>query len=227
MLARVRHLLALLAVAAAASIWLLRHGDTASLAQDPATPVFYALSLVGLAFRWFWARYLVLGFAGAMLAIDLSAGLWLAAAGSTALITLLVGPGMRALFEGRATRLNRWARAHPLIERIKPLFLAQAVALGLLYAYRAPLDAPVAIVLTLALGGLGLIGLVWHRVWGVLLLLPALVLEATAAAAGFGVCGVGWRAPLMIWIAVAASLLLLLPLLWRMSWSIARPTAGS
>jgi hypothetical protein len=217
MLARARFVLALLAVAAAGTIWLSRHADPGSLAEDPATPAFYALSLIGLCFRWFWARYLVVGFASAMLAIGISAGLWLSAAGSAALVALLVGPSMRALFEGRATPLNRWARAHPAIDRIKSLFLTQAVALGLLYAYRGQFQAPVTLGLTIALGGLGLVGLVWHRAWAVLLLLPALALEALVAIDGVGACGVPWRAPLMVWIAVAVTLFLLFPLLWRMS----------
>jgi hypothetical protein len=170
--------IAILAIAFAGYLWQHRCWP-AGLLRDPAT-IFYPLMLVGLALRQFWARYLVLCFCAGIFGMRLAAGQLppLALIGLGSLIALLTGATMRALFEGRTTRWNRWAATARATGRLKLAMVSQALALGVLWPtlFAHPLHA---VALVLALGGT--LALITQRGWSLLPLLGACAAEAVLA----------------------------------------------
>lgn len=226
-LARVRQWLAvaLLAFGAvktgAAQVELL---STANLAYafDPA-PLFYAAGALGLALRAFWARYLAICFAAAITAIRF---LWYQGSDASryggllaglAFMAILSGPTMRRLFDERAGKMNRWAEAlDGRVKRLRILFVAQAVVLGLIFAGRFALPAfalPVVVV-----GGLALAGLVLLQTWGALLMAPAIGLEAYLALQSADIvrpaeAPAAWIHTAVLLVACGVSLVVLAPLL--------------
>src|SRR5262249_26559805 len=145
-LARVRQWLAaaILLVCAVHAIWwqveVYRYFRS-YYAFDPA-PIFYLAGAVGLALRVFWARYLAICFAVAIVTIQLWGPdpLPTLACGAM-LVAILSGRTMRDLFEGRHGRLNRWAAdVDRRVARLRILFIAQSVALALLFAARFQLS---------------------------------------------------------------------------------------
>ena len=189
-----------------------------ALRADPA-PLFYLAGGVGLALGMFWARYLAICFATAILAIDVfsarSSVSWLAA--GLGFIALLSGRTMEGLFEGRTGRLNRWAAGvDHRVARLRLLFVAQSVVIGLIWAAASRLSPgarPLAVAATLTLGGL-----VLQRTWAALLLAPIIGLEACLAAQTVGVrihfgAPPPWTFTATLFVACAVSLAVISPML--------------
>jgi hypothetical protein len=193
-LARVRQWVAVAFLAAGvvsvadAQIHLLR--DAPAYHQHDPALFLYAAGALGLALRAFWARYLAICVAAAITTIQVVSG-WRVSSSSLlmlAFILLLSGRSMRGLFEGRAGARNRWAAdLDRRIARLRVLFVAQSMVLGLVWA-AAPDVSPIGRPLTLV-AGLALAGLVFQRTWGALLLVPVLAAEIYLAAAAVRV---GW-----------------------------------
>jgi hypothetical protein len=191
-------LAALLAAAGAffdikSQIWLIQN-STEPYELDPS-PLFYVAAAIGLALRAFWARYLAICFAAAIITVKL---FWFSdpiapIAVRLAFILLLSGASMRSLFEESAGGQSRWARnADERIGRLRLLFVAQAVALALIWApgdHLSPIARPLAIA-----AGLVLAGLVLQQTWAALLVVPVVGLELYLASRSFGV-RVHWGLP--------------------------------
>jgi hypothetical protein len=184
---------------------------------DPA-PIFYLAGAVGLALRWFWARYLAICFAVAIIAVNV---FWGPTAKVLAIglpfLALLAGPTMRALFEGRAGRLNRWAaELDRRVARLRLLFVAQSVVLALLFAAAGWL--PRGALPLVAAAGLTLGGLVFQRTWAALAMAPIVVLEGALAVRSIGVelpslALPAWSFPLTLLVACGVSLAVIAPML--------------
>ncbi len=153
---------------------------------DPAYVGLLVLALVGVGARCFWGRWLTICFMSAVVSLKVlwlvlrfeveglgwpDLAWWLHLAGELAVIGLLCGGSMRASYEGSPGRFNPWARTSALLGSLRWLALAQALVLAQLYALR-PLARPLLATLILV-AGLGLVGLAFHRTWGLLLLLLA------------------------------------------------------
>jgi hypothetical protein len=186
---RVRQLAALLLVAFVATKYfngVIHHGWR----FDPAATAFYALAVGGVALRLFWARFLTICFCSILAGLTLlrgaiasdlaSAELWLQIGPLALAVALLAGRRMQAFFEGRPGCFNRWAGASPRLYRLRWLILVQAVALELLYGgniVETGLRVPL-----LALGGAAILGLMFHKTWGLLLAGALCVVEGALAA---------------------------------------------
>ncbi len=184
-LAWLRLVLALAAVGIAFALYLYSaRACPRSLLRDPAT-LLYPLMLVGLALRLFWARYLVLCFCTGIFGMSLAAGQLhaLSLLGLASLAALLAGPGMRALFEGRPTRLNLWAAPARTTGRLKLAMLGQSLALGVLWptVLLHPLRAYPLHALALGLALVGVLALIAQRGWSLFPLLAACAVEAVLA----------------------------------------------
>jgi hypothetical protein len=204
----------------------------ASYDFDPAA-LFYLAGAIGFAVRAFWARYLAICFAIALLTLDVfwrdPASVW--SAFGVGAILLVSGRSMRALFEQRDSRLNRWATVvDARIHRLRGLFIAQAIALAMLWAAGSTLSTiarPLTLVAGLAIGGL-----VFQRAWGALLLAPVLAGEAYLAVLAFGQkVHLGdppaWAFPAVLLAVVIVSLAVLAPFLRGVAGKLAteRPPA--
>jgi hypothetical protein len=154
--------------------------------QDPAV-LLYLVGAIGLAVRAFWARYWAICILYALLTVHLFWGevLTQATAFHVGFILLLSGHSMKSLFEQRESTLNRWGtEVDARIHRLRGLFIAQSIALALIWAPGSTLS-PIARPL-IVVAGLALAGLVFQRTWGALLLLPVLAVEAYLATLTFG-----------------------------------------
>jgi hypothetical protein len=194
---------------------------------DPA-PIFYLAGAVALALRVFWARYLAICFMSAIIAISF---FWWpyplpTIAGGLALIALLSGRTMRARFEGRAGRRNHWAaELDRRVARLRMLFVAQSIVMGLLFAPRLWLS-PGVLPLVLA-AGLALAGLVFQRTWAVLAIAPVIALEACLAARTIGVPMHVWNPPqwtltAVLFIGCGVSLAVIFPMLQAFAQKVRR-----
>lgn len=182
---------------------------------DPA-PLFYAAGILGLGLRLFWARYLVICFVASITAIRVVCGSEPGAplVVGLVLIASLSGRTMRALFEERAARMNRWAgQLDRRVGRLRVLFVAQSVVMGLLWAIGSRLS-PGAIPLVVVAGAV-LVGLVFQRTWAALAAAPVILIEGALAVQGFGASAS--RSDLQAWVlllAVGVSFIVIAPLLW-------------
>jgi len=185
---------------------------------DPA-PLFYFAGAVGLALRTFWARYLAICFASAIMAI---AFLWSpdrfgVFATGFAMIALLSGKTMRAMFDERALRSTHWvADLDVRVHLLRYLFVWQAVALALLFAGRTKLSLVAGP--TIVIAGLALAGLVFQRTWAVLLMTPALLLDVYLAATNIRSLNdlgaqLPWGFPYLLFLSCWVSFVVLAPLL--------------
>jgi hypothetical protein len=198
---------------------------------DPAM-FLYLVGAIGLAVRAFWARYLAICFLVALLTVDVfwRHPLSTYSAFRVGFILLLSGHSMRVLFEQRESGLNRWATAGDArIHRLRGLFIAQSIALAMIWAPASL--SPIAHPLTLV-AGLALAGLVFLRTWGALLLAPILAAEAYLATLTFTHKvhwgdPPAWAFPATLLAAVFVSLLVLAPFLRGMVRNLAteRPRA--
>lgn len=186
---------------------------------DPA-PIFYLAGAMGLALRVFWARYLSICFAVAMLSLRFFWGPdtvgWFAV--GLPFIALLSGRSMWELFEGRAGRLNHWAAdLDRRVARLRVLFVAQSIVLALLYAMGQRLSPGVVPLVVAA--GLAIVGLVFQRTWAVLAIAPVIGLELCLAVRSIGAPipvddHLAWCFTAVLLVACAASLAVVSPLLW-------------
>ncbi|HEY4118175.1 MAG TPA: hypothetical protein VGM56_09975 [Byssovorax sp.] len=162
----------------------MRDGASFVDAFDPA-PLFYVAGAVGLALGLFWARYLAICFAIAIGAVNFfwSPKGYLVAPAGTLFVALLAGERMRARFEGKGGRGNRWSAAlDARVGRLRSLFVAQALAIGMIFAARGHLPEAASLVVV-GVAGVALAGLVFHRTWAALLCAPAVAAEAWLAVA--------------------------------------------
>lgn len=185
---------------------------------DPAW-MFYFAGAAGLALRVFWARYLAICFCAAIMAITFFYGPFpfVAFAFGAPFIALLSGRTMRALFEDHPGWLNRWAnRLDARVARLRILFVAQSVAIALLWAAGdrlSPLATPISIA-----AGASLAGLVLLRTWGALAVAPVLAGQLWLATESVGLhphrgSPPGWAFSLALFAACAATLVVIAPLL--------------
>lgn len=179
---------------ARSQVLFLRDLPLSHFDPDPAV-LLYLAGAVGLAVRAFWARYLAICVALAILTIQV---FWSAAWSVTvvtglAFILLLSGPSMRSHFEDRPGQLHGWtAGLDQRIGRLRILFVAQSMALAMLWvpgAALSPIGRPVTL-----LAGLALAGLVFQRTWGALLM-PVILVAEVLLALLFGGLSLPWRAP--------------------------------
>ena len=186
---------------------------------DPA-PLFYLAGILGLGLRLFWARYLVICFVASITAIGV---VWGSQPGATAAVGLLLiaslsGRTMRALFEERAARMNRWAgQLDRRVGRLRLLFVAQSLGMGLLWAIGSRLS-PSAVPLVVA-AGVVLVGLVFQRTWAALAVAPVILLEGALAVKSFSATIPysdlpSWVFGSILLLAVGVSLVVIAPLLW-------------
>lgn len=197
---------------------------------DPG-PIFYLAGAVGLVLRLFWARYLAICFAAAITAVHFFCGPepLITLAGGGVGIALLSGSTMRGLFEEKAARLNRWAAARDRrIDRLRLLFIAQSVVIGLLFAVRDGLRGATVLVLV---AGLTLGGLVLQRIWALLAIAPIILLEGWLAARTLVVDVPYLRMPVwslaaVLLVACGVSLVVIAPLLRVVGQTLREPDAG-
>jgi hypothetical protein len=189
---------------------------------DPAI-LFYGVGAVALGLRVFWARYLVICFATALLSM---ACLWrpspIGLLTNVALVALLSGPSMRALFEERTPDPRRWAATlDPRVQGLRVLFIVQSVALAILFGARPQLSSAAGP--TVVLAGVAIAGLVFQRTWAVLCMTAALGLEAYVGVTAMGgrvqvAADVPWAIPALLLMACGGSLIVLAPFqraIWR------------
>ncbi|APR80813.1 Hypothetical protein A7982_06160 [Minicystis rosea] len=200
--------------------WAVRYGDPA--------PIFYTVGAVGLALRLFWARYLAICFAAAVLSVRvLCDGISEANLFALGIVVLLSGRSMQSLFEARAARLNHWAtELDRRVTRLRMLFVAQAVAIGLIFGWGRWLS-PGAVPLVGA-AGLTIFGLVFQRTWGVLAIVPVIGLEACLAVRSTQVrlpliAFPSWCFTAVLSVACAVSLAVIAPLLWALGQKLRGP----
>jgi hypothetical protein len=232
----IRLVLAIAILASSFAAYLhLHRGWPAALLRDPST-IFYPLMLAGLALRLFWARYLVLCFCAGILGMQLAAGQLnpLALLGLGALVALLSGGSMQALFEGKRSRWNRWAAPARTTGRLKLAMLSQAAALGVLWPtlHAHPLHAHPLNAVALGLALAGTLALIGQRGWSLIPLLAACAVEG-ALAVRLGLAPERLEGPLdgartaaILGAAVVVSVAVLLPALVRAWRGLARPSEG-
>jgi hypothetical protein len=220
--ARVRQALAVLGLAVGAV--MLGHRELTMLSTNPhgyvfdPAALFYAVGAVGLALGWFWSRYLVLCLVAAISVIQFAFfASWPSLAGRLAFMALLVGPTMRRLFDEREGRLNHWtAVLDGRVARLRVLFVAQAIAIGLVFAARDVL--PAVAVPAVIIGGLALAGLVFQQTWAALVITLVIALEGSVALSMRGLAvrygaDAAMRISAFTLAACAVSLIVLAPLL--------------
>ncbi|MFO0617621.1 MAG: hypothetical protein U0414_33815 [Polyangiaceae bacterium] len=199
---------------------------------DPAW-IFYLTGAVGLGLRVFWARYLAICFVVAISAITVFWGVEpLVAFAVAPFALLLAGRRMRALYEDHPGWMNRWAaKLDARIARLRVLFVAQAVAMGLIWAAHEGLS-PIAWPLAIS-AGLALVGLVLQHTWAVVAIAPIIVLEASLAIAKAGVlvhrgAPPAWSFTAVLLTACAASAIVVAPLVAEFARRVARdePATG-
>jgi hypothetical protein len=186
-LARIRQIVAILMLAAAAGEFFIFYFSVAVSGGvrhwlDPAV-LFYPLAILGLALRLWWARYLTICFVASMFAIQLLHGhlCWPVLAGGAVFMLLLGGRSMRRLFDERPGRFNRWAGAQERVYRLRWLILAQSVALGIFWSLHFELGLP--FIGVVALAAAGLLGMALQKVWGMVLLGLATLAEGALTVA--------------------------------------------
>ena len=221
LLARVRQWTAVVVLGLGAVAELsrqLQSWSTPSYHFDPAW-MFYFAGATGLALRVFWARYLAICFCSAIMAVTFFYGPTPASAFAFGVpfIALLAGRTMRALFEENPGWLNRWAnRLDARVARLRVLFVAQSVAVGLLWAAGDRLS-PLAMPLSVA-AGVSLVGLVLLQVWGALAIAPLIAAQIYVATQSIGLHPhrgepPGWAFTAVLFAACALSLVVIAPLL--------------
>ena len=148
--------------------------DFALRGIDWAAWLFYAVALVGIALRCFWARTLTIIFFSELILVWLWG--WPArgrlfneavdAVQLLAVVTvigLLSGKSMRVLFEDRPSRYNLWAESDPRLERVRWLMFVEVSVLTLFYGF--PLVPLWGRGLGVLVGAVSVAGLVGQRRW--------------------------------------------------------------
>lgn len=181
-------LVVLLVVLAAANYFMHMAHRPLALLHDPST-LLYPVAILGLSLRLFWARFLTICY---VVGLAVMQSAWAFAdprlvTGALVVVLLLAGEPMRAMFEGRSGRYNRWADRIAHVEPLKRVFILQSVALAVLFPAAQIADATVGLLAaTLVLASLGVIGLVFQRAWALVALAAAAGLEAWVAATTLG-----------------------------------------
>jgi hypothetical protein len=157
----------------------------------------YGLAFFGLAAGWFWARWYTqgIGISGiTTAALGLITSGWnpaLAIWGGMhlAIYLPLLGEGMADRYENRPEWRERYNMDDYGVDRLRRAVKSAATSLPILVFYAlAPKQDQAALVGILALAGLGLLGLVRLRFWGVAALGVAMVWSVvTAGSAGLAV----------------------------------------
>jgi hypothetical protein len=172
--------------------------DTGVAAFFGSLAAIYAVGVVGLLGRFFWARWFARGvgmwgaFAGAFLMLSTGVGLVLVAftASHGAVALLLMGEGVAARYDARADWRERWNLDERNAARIADLVTNMGSLLPWVAFYAFfPRMGGAATIVAMALATAGLGGILRMRTWGVLAVAAAAVTLAGAAilsATGWG-----------------------------------------
>lgn len=175
----------------------------------------YGLAFFSLASGWFWARWYTMGIglSGIMMAaIGLVTTGWnpgLAIWGGmhVAIYLPLLGEGMAERYEGKEEWREKYNMDEYGVERLKRAVKSAATSLPMLVFYTlAPKQDSLALAGILALAGLGFIGLVRMRFWGVAALFSAMIWTAFTASSALDTPLPFWSGDVLAvsWIGVAA-----------------------
>lgn len=159
----------------------------------------YGLAFIGLGAEWFWARWFAMGvgnFGSLLLLVLFKVGLepMIAFFGFThlAIAVFLLGEGMAARYEHSEATAERWnfQEESLLLMRRATLSAGSTIPFLILYALAPRPDAIQ--IAAMALGALGLGGLLARRTWGAFSLGAAGLLAFADAIGTFGAPPVGY-----------------------------------